>query len=208
MEEKETENIPVEPIPIDYDAPDVADIMARIKERIARNPRVPEEEPAPAPERGEDGIPDRPEPPEPPDLEVRSRAKRILLKLMKPFTPVVKLLVLPVNEELVRTVKIIDHMSKWQNYTSAVINRDLRLVIRDFNRRADELDGRLRALETEFATSKEHTKLLHNLSHNLVVELTKLRIEHESLKSRARIMEKDFETVVKREKSLERKLQG
>jgi hypothetical protein len=50
----------------------------------------------------------------------------------------------------------------------------------------------------------EYIKLLHNLSHNLVVELSKLRIEEENLKLKARIMEKDFEFLGKKEKALEK----
>jgi len=53
---------------------------------------------------------------------------------------------------------------------------------------------------------QENTKLLHALVHNLVVELTKLRIEHEALKSKMRIMEKDFEALGKREKVLEKRM--
>ncbi len=54
--------------------------------------------------------------------------------------------------------------------------------------------------------ARENTKLLHNLAHNLVVELTKLKIEQETVKSKARIMEKDFGTLEKREKSIEKKV--
>jgi NADH/NAD ratio-sensing transcriptional regulator Rex len=50
---------------------------------------------------------------------------------------------------------------------------------------------------------KEYTKLLHSLSHNVVVEMTKLKIEEENLKIKARILEKDFEFLGKREKALE-----
>jgi hypothetical protein len=55
-------------------------------------------------------------------------------------------------------------------------------------------------------TARENTKLLHTLAHNLVVELTKLRIEYETLKSKMRIMEKDFEVLGKREKALEKRV--
>ncbi|MEA2004868.1 MAG: hypothetical protein U9O50_01150, partial [Acidobacteriota bacterium] len=52
--------------------------------------------------------------------------------------------------------------------------------------------------------AKEYTKLLHNLSHNIVVELTKLKIEQENLKLKVRIMGKDFEFLDKKEKQLEK----
>jgi hypothetical protein len=49
----------------------------------------------------------------------------------------------------------------------------------------------------------DYIKLLHLLDHNLVVELTKLRLEHEALKSRLRLMEKDVEFLTKRERTVE-----
>ena len=52
----------------------------------------------------------------------------------------------------------------------------------------------------------EYIKLLHTLDHNLVVELTKLRIEFEGLKSKARILEKDLDAQSQREKVLEKRL--
>jgi hypothetical protein len=50
----------------------------------------------------------------------------------------------------------------------------------------------------------EYIKLLHNLSHNIVVELTKLSIEHDGLKTKVRILEKDLEFLGQREKTLEK----
>jgi hypothetical protein len=76
-----------------------------------------------------------------------------------------------------------------------------RFIVRvnlDVNMRIDELTGRL-------ITTQENTKLLHTMAHNLVLELTKLKIEHEALKSKVRIMEKDFEVLGKRERVLEKK---
>jgi len=67
------------------------------------------------------------------------------------------------------------------------------------NMRIDEVSRRL-------ITTQENTKLLHTLAHNLVLDLTKLRIEHEALKSKTRIMEKDFEVLGKREKVLEKRM--
>jgi len=70
------------------------------------------------------------------------------------------------------------------------------------DRLRDWLDVRLVDLDR----SMEYVKLLHNLDHNLVVELTKLRIEFETLKSRARILEKDLEAQTRRERVLEKRL--
>ena len=51
----------------------------------------------------------------------------------------------------------------------------------------------------------EYIRLLHNLDHNLVVELTKLKIELDTLKSKFRILEKDQDYLQKRERALEEK---
>jgi len=65
---------------------------------------------------------------------------------------------------------------------------------------------RLRMLEQEHGEDrkKEYIKLLYGLSHNIVVELTKLKIEVDDLRVKLSILEKDFENFKKREKALER----
>jgi len=156
-------NMP-EKIKIDYDNIDVKDIMAQIKKRISLAPEPPSE-----PEN------DQPEASvyvpyytsEPVDNDRKARLKKILLKLMNPFYPIIKLLVYPVvspiQKELDKT-----------------------------NRRLDKI--------------KEYTKLLHVLSHNMVVEMTKLKIEEENIKLKIRIMEKDFEFLGRKEKALEKEI--
>ncbi|MBE0461177.1 MAG: hypothetical protein IBX60_06045, partial [Candidatus Aminicenantes bacterium] len=68
----------------------------------------------------------------------------------------------------------------------------------------EALNQRIDLAFSELEKAKEYTKLLHNLSHNIVVELTKLKIEQEDLKLKVRIMEKDFEFLDKKEKQLEK----
>jgi hypothetical protein len=68
----------------------------------------------------------------------------------------------------------------------------------EVNVRLDETGARL-------GTTRETVKLLHNLGHNLVLELTKLKVEHESLKSKVRILEKELETLSRRERVLEKR---
>ena len=181
------------PIRIDYDRVDVGDIMAQVRSRIA--------EPPPPPARPEETAPqpvNDPTPPAPVEGEGRSRAKRLLLKLMKPVTPLIKLAVLPVNEELVRTVQVLDHANRQLDDLKARFEREIPRVEREFS-------DRLARLETQLTITKENVKLLHSLSHNLVVELTKLKIEHEALRTKVRILEKDFETLGKRERALEKR---
>ena len=52
----------------------------------------------------------------------------------------------------------------------------------------------------------EYTKLLHSLSHNMVVELSKLKIEEEDIKVKARILDKDFEFLLSKERALEERV--
>lgn len=157
-------------ISIDYDRVDVARIMDQIKEQTAAEAVA--ESPAagagPAPGAGIDFA------------AGQGRARRVLLKIMSPFSPLIKLFTLPVYEELRRTVLILDHT----------------------NRRLDELEKERARLDR----LQEYTKLLHHLCHNLVIELSKLKIEEETLKTKTRIMEKDFEFLGKRERALEKEV--
>jgi len=68
------------------------------------------------------------------------------------------------------------------------------------------LNRRLDVLNNDLTRTMEYSKLFHNLSHNIVVELSKLKIEEEDLKLKARILEKDFELLKLREKALEEKV--
>ncbi len=69
-----------------------------------------------------------------------------------------------------------------------------------------EVNLRLDDAVTKLGTTRETVKLLHNLSHNLVVELTKLKVEEEALKSKVRVLEKELEMLGKRERSIEKKV--
>jgi len=69
-----------------------------------------------------------------------------------------------------------------------------------------DVNVRIDGVETDLNLNKEHTKMLHSLGHNLVVELTKLKIEEEGLKSRIGILEKDLEMLGKRERVIEKRI--
>jgi hypothetical protein len=153
-------------IDIDYRHVDVARIMDEIKKKIAREPR---NDSADSFEAGfESG-----EAPRVP----RQKMRRLGLKIMSPFSPLIKLFILPVYEEHRQTVMILDQTNK-----------------------------RLDRLISLKAREQEYIKLIHNLCHNLVVELTKLKIEVDLLKTKVQIMEKDFEFLGKREKVLEKEI--
>lgn len=160
-----------EKIEIDYDRIDVARIMDQIKEKTAA-----EASDAPDVTRGDA--------PAIPDLDLtagQGRTRRLLLKLMSPFRPLIKLLILPVDEEHRRTVLTLDHA-----------NRRLDRLEKDRTERLNRL--------------QEYTKLLHHLCHNLVIEMSKLKIEQETLKTKTRVMEKDFDFLEKRGKALEKEV--
>jgi hypothetical protein len=65
---------------------------------------------------------------------------------------------------------------------------------------------RIDEVATRLGTTRETVKLLHNLDHNLVLELTKLKVEHDTLKSKVRVLEKELEILGKREKVLEKRV--
>lgn len=161
-------------IEIDYDHVDVKKIMDQIKREAGA-------------EAGKaSGASDREmPPPSVPEPEAGpGRARQLLLRLMSPLRPLIKLLILPVAEEHRRSLLLLDRA-----------NRRIDRLEQDRDRAAGQLD-RLR----------EYTKLLHHLGHNLVVEMSKLKIEEETLKTKARILEKDFEFLGKREKALEKEI--
>lgn len=156
---------------IDYEHIDVADIMNQIKKKIAERPK----------EQLQEEFSTSPPQQQAMEYEVqemvpgaRGKIKRLLLKLMRPFSPIIKVLVLPVYEE--------------------VMKMDMRI------------DKRLKAVEEDLGKAMEYTKLLHTLSHNIVVELSKLKIEEDRLRIETRIIEKDFEFLSKREKALEKEV--
>ena len=154
-----------EEISIDYENIDVADIMSQIKRKISSQQKSFLQK----------GYLDREESSlYPPEFEAageaRSRIVNLLLRVMRPLTPLIKFLILPVYKELAET------------------RRNLTRTIERTQR------------------TKEYTKLLHSLTHNIIVELTKLKIEEENLKVKTRIIEKDLEVLQKREKALEEKV--
>lgn len=190
-----------EDIRIDYDHLDVSDIMDQIKKKIDARPKdklagpVSDEKP--------------PEEPllHPPEFEKNgssaSKTKRLLLKLMKPFSPIIKLLVLPVHQELRETIYTLDRTNKRLDLLSHFLNGALDEVKTNLSQFNSETNKRVDLAYEDLTRAKEYAKLLHNLSHNIVVEMTKLKIEEEHLKIRVRILEKDFEHLKSREKALE-----
>ena len=58
----------------------------------------------------------------------------------------------------------------------------------------------------QFAAGIEYIKLLHNTSNNLIVELSKLKIEEELLKTKIKVLEDKMAFLEDRERAIEKKL--
>jgi len=166
-------------IEIDYDNVDVARIVDEIKKKVGRQPGRGEEDGRDAPpgSRIPGAALERDKEPQ----RLRLRMRRLLLKVMSPFSPLIKLLILPVYEE----------------------QRQIFLALHNTNKRLDQLIAKR---DRELERLQEYTKLLHNLCHNLVVEVSKLKIEEDMLKTKTQIMAKDFEFFGKRERALEKEV--
>ena len=193
-----------EDIRIDYDHLDVADIMDQIKKKTDAQPKDESIDLV----SNEDVQPDSSlNPPEfENNLSASSKAKKLLLKLMRPFSPIIKLLVLPVHQELRETIQTLDNTNKRLDLLSDFLNVALDEVKTNLSQFNSETNLRVDLVFEDLTRAKEYAKLLHNLSHNIVVEMTKLKIEEENLKIRLRILEKDFEHIKSREKALESRI--
>ena len=193
-----------ENIRIDYENLDVADIMDQIKKKAEARPRDEFMDLA----SDEDIQPDSSK--SSPEFEQNgpapSKAKKLLLKLMRPFSPIIKLLVLPVHQELRETITTLDRTNKRLDFLGKHINNALDEIKKDLSQFNSGTNKRVDLAFEDLTRAKEYAKLLHNLSHNIVVEMTKLKIEEENLKIRIRILEKDFEHLKSRERALESRI--
>ena len=166
-------------IKVDYDNIDVSDIMDQMKKRVASKPKKDREG-----FRREEHFATHSQLNLEEATGTKGKMKTVVSKVMRPFAPLIKLLIFPVYEILRETIMSLDQT----------------------NRRLDSLGNSINDVDQRLKKTMEYTKLLHSLSHNIVVELTKLKIEEENLKLKARIMEKDFEFLGKREKALEEQI--
>jgi hypothetical protein len=55
--------------------------------------------------------------------------------------------------------------------------------------------------------NKHYIQLLHNSTHNLIMELTKLKIEEETLKTRVKTLEDRLEFIEKRQRFIEKNVE-
>jgi len=205
-----------EGLKIDYDHIDVRDIMEQIKRKVAEDSKERPKEDIPKEEFYPSHVPFEPGAEEPAP-GIKGKIKRVLLKIMKPVSPIIKLLVLPVHEQIMETDRKLHRTNMRLDYLNAKLDQELgklSAAINDVEVRLSQsveqvnetLSKRLDLAFSDLNKIMEYTKLLHNLSHNIVVELSKLKIEEENMKSKTRIMEKDFESLGRREKALEKEV--
>lgn len=194
-------------IVIDYDHVDVASIMEQIKRHLASQPQSEDQEKK---EEERQIIP--PPPRSPWELEPgygrKAKLKKILMKIMRPFAPLIKLAVFPVHQELRETVLKLHHANMRLDYLSAALEQELAKLSQVLNERIDvvneALQSRLNLAFEDINRLKEYTKLLHNLAHNMVVEMSKLKIELDTLKIHHRVLDKEFRHLEQRERQLEK----
>ena len=198
-------------IKIDYENIDVEEIMNQIKRKIASRPAQEIEQQEE--ETRNDYRETIPPPLTSPPGGLRSKMRRILLKLMRPFAPLIKLMVLPVDEELRETVENLDYSNRRLDGLTERLHQELSRIDQILGRLESKIDlnhqlvnERLELAFKDLGRAKEYTKLLHQLTHNLVVEMTKLKIEKDHLKIQSRILEKDLAFLNRREKEVEKKV--
>jgi len=198
-------------IKIDYENIDVEEIMNQIKRKIASRPAQEIEQQEE--ETRNDYRETIPPPLTSPPGGLRSKIRRILLKLMRPFAPLIKLMVLPVDEELRETVENLDYSNRRLDGLTERLHQELSRIDQILGRLESKIDlnhqlvnERLELAFKDLGRAKEYTKLLHQLTHNLVVEMTKLKIEKDHLKIQSRILEKDLAFLNRREKEVEKKV--
>jgi hypothetical protein len=197
---------------------DVKDIMRKIKERIENKKKegiytekeikeIEEMKPYPLPdiqdihhfysqhlyqEKKKSGTEEKKSPEQPSEEEMpktpaeeiglKKRIKFFLSKIMRPFSPLIKLLVLPVHEEIIET-------------NEKLFRTDKNL---------EKLQSESVKLNEVMGKTIEYVKLLHNINHHLVAELTKLKVEKEGMKNKMRTLENKIEFLEKREKVVEK----
>jgi len=194
-------------IKIDYENIDVEEIMNQIKRKIASRPAQEIEQQEE--ETRNDYRETIPPPLTSPPGGLRSKIRRILLKLMRPFAPLIKLMVLPVDEELRETVENLDYSNRRLDGLTERLHQELSRIDQILGRLESKIDLNHQLVNESFkdlGRAKEYTKLLHQLTHNLVVEMTKLKIEKDHLKIQSRILEKDLAFLNRREKEVEKKV--
>ncbi len=115
---------------------------------------------------------------DPPSIELESDGGSGAKGLMKKVFRIIRKPLMPFIRSMVRPIN---------NELKAQINIDRKYI-------------------HQFAAGIEYIKLLHNTSNNLIVELSKLKIEEELLKTKIKVLEDKMEFLENRERAIEKKL--
>ena len=200
-EPKATATETVGPVTIDYDKLDVAGLMDQVSAAAAKTQaadlRAERAFSSAAAAGGQGGIRPAAAPPEGP-AGFKGKLKAIALKLMRPFFPLIRFIGLPLHQDIRATQLSLSETDKRIDLLETHLVRSGERIDKT-ELRLDLLEERIKDLDE----SMEYIRLLHNLGHNLVVELTKLRIEFDTLKSKSGILEKDLDYIRARERALE-----
>ena len=176
-------------IDVDYENLDVSVLMDKIQKAAAAAPG-PETGAAAAPPGGPPPDPaaaplPAPTAPAPAPAGMKSKIQGRAIRLLTPFFPVMRLIGLPLHQELRATQQSLH-----------ATNLRIDGIVR-------ELGGNLDEARRDLNRSQEYIKLLHNLRHNLILAATSQKIEIDMLKSKVRVLEKELEFTERRERALE-----
>ena len=116
---------------------------------------------------------------------VRGLVKKILIKTRKILFPLVRFMVRPIYNEL-------------KQFSVDRFNENAHNIFKN----TEEISY-YRHLVIQ---SKEYIKLLHNALNNLITEASKLKIDHELLKTKIKVLEDKMEFLENRERAIEKKI--
>jgi len=116
---------------------------------------------------------------------LRGLVKKILIKIRKILFPLVRFMVRPIYNEL-------------KQFSVDRFNENAHNIFKN----TEEI-AYYRHLVLQ---SKEYIKLLHNALNNLITEASKLKIDHELLKTKIKVLEDKMEFLENRERAIEKKI--
>lgn len=116
---------------------------------------------------------------------LRGLVKKILLKVRKILFPLVRFMVRPIYNEL-------------KQFNVDRFNENAHNIFKNTEEIA--------YYKHLVLQGKEYIKLLHNALNNLITEASKLKIDHERLKTKIKVLEDKMEFLENRERAIEKKI--
>jgi len=116
---------------------------------------------------------------------LRGLVKKILLKVRKILFPLVRFMVRPIYNEL-------------KQFSVDRFNENSHNIFKNTEEIA--------YYKHLVLQGKEYIKLLHNALNNIITEASKLKIDHELLKTRIKVLEDKMEFLENRERAIEKKI--